>query len=389
MKRMKAINILVVSIIILLAMNACGLKKEEETSETLDSAAAMSVTLPPSQFDAIKITTGKIEQKQMHAVLEVNGMLDVPPQNLVTVSALMGGFIKSTDILQGMNVKKGALIATIQNPEFVTIQKDYLENKSRLKYLELEYKRQEELAKENVTSAKTFQQISSEYNSALVINGALTEKLKMIGINPANVSQNTITSVVDLRSPINGYITVVNINIGSFVNPQDIICEIVDTDHLHAELTVFEKDITKVKVGQKIVFKIVNGDAKERTAKVYLINHKIASDRTVRVHAHMDKNDPALIPNMYLKAYIYIDEQNVLAVPQKAVVQIEDEDYIFIEKNAGNKHQYEGIKVQKGISENGYTEIILPASLDYNQINVVIDGAYDLLSKLKNIEEEE
>ncbi|MGN6647130.1 MAG: efflux RND transporter periplasmic adaptor subunit [Cytophaga sp.] len=386
---MKAINILVVSIIILLAMNACGLKKEEETSETLDSAAAMSVTLPPSQFDAIKITTGKIEQKQMHAVLEVNGMLDVPPQNLVTVSALMGGFIKSTDILQGMNVKKGALIATIQNPEFVTIQKDYLENKSRLKYLELEYKRQEELAKENVTSAKTFQQISSEYNSALVINGALTEKLKMIGINPANVSQNTITSVVDLRSPINGYITVVNINIGSFVNPQDIICEIVDTDHLHAELTVFEKDITKVKVGQKIVFKIVNGDAKERTAKVYLINHKIASDRTVRVHAHMDKNDPALIPNMYLKAYIYIDEQNVLAVPQKAVVQIEDEDYIFIEKNAGNKHQYEGIKVQKGISENGYTEIILPASLDYNQINVVIDGAYDLLSKLKNIEEEE
>ena len=386
---MKAINILVVSITILLVMNACGSKNEEDASDTLDSAATMSVTLSQSQLDAIKITTDKIEQKEMHTVLEVNGMLDVPPQNLVTVSALMGGFIKSTDILQGMNIKKGALIAKIQNPEFVTIQKDYLENKSKLTYLELEYKRQEELAKENVASAKTFQQVSSEYNSALVINGALAEKLKMIGINPANVSQSTITSVVDLRSPINGYITVVNINIGSFVNPQDIICEIVDTDHLHAELTVFEKDITKVKVGQKIVFKIVNSDDGERTAKVYLINHKIASDRTVRVHAHMDKNDPTLIPNMYLKAYIYIDEQKVLAVPQKAVVQIEDEDYIFIEKNAGNKHQYEGIKVQKGISENGYTEILLPASVDYSQMNVVVNGAYDLLSKLKNVEEEE
>ncbi len=386
---MKDINILVVSIAILLVTNACGSKKEEDTSEDLDSVAAMSVTLSQSQLDAVKITTGKIVQKEMHAVLEVNGMLDVPPQNLVTVSALMGGFIKSTDILQGMSIKKGALIAKIQNPEFVTIQKDYLENKSKLKYLELEYKRQEELAKENVASAKTFQQISSEYNSALVINGALAEKLNMIGINPANVSQSTITSIVDLRSPINGYITVVNINIGSFVNPQDIICEIVDTDHLHAELTVFEKDITKIKVGQKIVFKIVNGDNEERTAKVYLINHKISTDRTVRVHAHMDKNDPALIPNMYLKAYVYIDEQKVLAVPQNAVVQIEDEDYIFIEKNAGNKHQYEGVKVQKGISENGYTEIILPVSLDYSHMNVVINGAYDLLSKLKNVEEEE
>jgi len=371
-------------------LNGCSSKTVETDSENTDSITAMSVSLSQSQFNAIKIITGKIEHREMNVVLEVNGILDVPPQNLVTVSAMLGGFVKSTNILQGMNINKGAVIARIENPEFITIQRDYLENKNRLKYLEAEYKRQEELSKENVSSAKIFQQTSSDYNTALVANGALGEKLKMIGINPATLTQNNITSTVDIRSPIHGYITVVNINIGSFVNPQDVICEIVDTEHLHAELTVFEKDITKVKVGQKVSFKIVNSDMKERTAKVYLINHKISEDRTVRVHAHMDKDDPALIPNMYLKAFIDLSEQEVLAVPSDAVVRIEDEEYIFIEKAGTSKdHQYEGLKIQKGISYAGYTEVVLPPLVEYKDLKVVVNGAYDLMAKLKNIEEEE
>lgn len=386
---MKTLYIILIKTTIFLLMTGCSSKGEEKNIEATDSTGAMSVSLSQSQFKSVKITMGKIERKKMNTVLEVNGMLDVPPQNLVTVSALLGGFIKSTEILQGMNIRKGALIARIQNPEFITIQRDYLENKSKLKYLEVEYKRQEELSKENVSSAKIFQQVSSDYNSALVANGALGEKLKMIGINPETLTQSNITSTVDLRSPIQGYITVVNINIGSFVNPQDIICEIVDTEHLHAELTVFEKDITKIKVGQKVVFKIVNSQEKERNATVYLINHKISQDRTVRVHAHMDKDDPTLIPNMYLKAYIDISEQEVLAVPSASVVQIEDENYIFIEKSGASKeHHYEGIKIQKGISEAGYTAITLPLGIDYKELSVVYNGAYDLMSKLKNIEEE-
>lgn len=387
---MKAIYILFAAAITSLILHGCNSKNAEVDSEITDSSNAMFVTLSESQFNAIKISTGKIEPKKMNTTLEVNGILDVPPQNLVTVSAMLGGFVKSTGILQGMNINKGAIIARIENPEFINIQREYLENKNKLKYLEAEYKRQEELSKENVSSTKIFQQTSSDYNTALVANGALGEKLKMIGINPSTLTQNTITSTVDVRSPIHGYITVVNINVGSFVNPQDIICEIVDTDHLHAELTVFEKDITKVKVGQKVSFKIVNSDMEPRTAKVYLINHKISEDRTVRVHAHMDKDDPALIPNMYLKAFIDLTEKEVLAVPSDAIVQIEDETYVFAEKHGSSKeHQYEGIKIQKGISDAGFTEITLPPSIEYKNLKVVFKGAYDLMAKLKNIEEEE
>jgi len=372
-------------------LSGCNNAKTETSSNKEDSIVDIRVALTESQFKSIHIKTDKIEPKTLGTTLDVNGVLDVPPQNLVTVSALLGGFIKSTDILQGMRIKKGSVLASIQNPEFVTIQRDYLENKSKLKYLEQEFKRQEELSKENVSAAKVFQQVSSEYNSALVANGALSEKLKMIGINPDGLTQNNIKSTVNILSPINGYITVVNINIGTYVNPQDVICEIVDTEHLHAELTVFEKDITKIKVGQKIKFTIVNGEPIERTAHVYLINHKISSDRTVRIHAHMDKNDPTLIPNMYLKATIEVGEKEVLAIPDKALVEIDGGNYVFAEvsSNQPDQHQYKAIEVQKGVSENNYTAIELPAGLDYKKLNIVVDGSYDLLAKLKNVAEEE
>ena len=394
MNHMKKIiyNTAIYSIILLLLVTSCGEKSstEEEGSST-DTSRKMFVSFTALQIKNTGLKLGGIESRKLSSAIQVNGILDVPPQNLVSVSALMGGFIKSTELLQGTRVHKGQVLVVIQNPDFITIQRDYLENKTKLDYLKLEYKRQEELSKENISAAKIFQQVSSEYTSAEVANGSLEEKLRMIGINPLTLTQKTIRSSVSILSPINGYITVVNINVGKYVAPQDVICEIVDTEHLHAELTVFEKDITKIKVGQKILFTMVNEDNKERSAHVYLINHKISEDRTVRVHAHMDKEDPTLLPNMYLKAFIETDEQEANTLPDKAIVNSAGTDYIFVEssdKPSAGSQLFEGIEVKKGISENGYTEVILPENFNIKGAKVVIDGAYDLLSKMNNVEEE-
>jgi len=301
-------------------------------------------------------------------------------------------------------VNKGQVIATIQNPDFIQIQSQYLENKQKLKYLELEYKRQEELSKENVSATKTFQQVSSEYNSLLATIGASEERLRILNIDPTSLTQSNIRSTVNIYAPISGYVTTVNVNIGRFVNPQDVICEIVDTDHLHAELTVFEKDITKIKKGQKIRFVLVNESAKERTASVYLINHQISDDRTIRVHAHLDQEDPTLMPNMYLKALIEISDHKATALPDLAIVNAGGKNYIFIkaeeeghdhEKEAEGKEEkheeeyvFKAIEIQKGVSQNGYTEVILPEGFETDHAEVVTKGAYDLLSKMNNSEEE-
>lgn len=397
MKTIYKITLVIVATCLLIS---CGTKTKEAAEEEHHHEEEGMVEFTQAQFKNSGIEFGKVEMKNLSSTISVNGILDVPPQNLVSVSALMGGFIKSTELLQGMKMKKGQVIATIQNPEFIQIQSLYLENKQKLKYLELEYKRQEELSNENVSATKTFQQVSAEYNSLLATIGASEERLRILNIDPKTLTQSNIRSIVNIYAPISGYVTTVNVNVGRFVNPQDVICEIVDTDHLHAELTVFEKDITKIKKGQKIRLVLVNESNKERTASVYLINHQISAERTVRVHAHLDQEDPTLMPNMYLKALIEISDHKTNALPDQAIVNSEGKNFIFVkakeehskeaegtEEKHEEKYAFKAIEIKKGVSENGYTEILFPEGFEIDHAEVVIKGAYDLLSKMNNSEE--
>ncbi len=405
----------IVNIFILLLTGllfSCETKKTDTVTEPHHEEEEGIVRFTNGQFKSANIQLGRIEIKNISSTISCNGVLDVPPQNMVSVSALMGGFIKSTELLQGLRVRKGQVIATIQNPEFIKIQSNYLENKSKLTYLEQEYKRQEELSKDNVSASKIFQQVTSEYNSLQATVGALEEQLKMLNIHVANLNNGNIRSTVNIYSPINGHVTAVNVNIGKFVNPQDVICEIVDTDHLHAELTVFEKDIAKIQKGQKIRFVLVNESEKERTAKVYLINRQISAERTIRVHAHLDKEDPNLMPNMYLKALIEVGEgKGSTAVKEEAIVNVGDKYFIFIpiqnhehpgaknsntntsamaegDEKALSEYAFKAIEIKKEGTQNGYAEVVLPAGFDKEGSAVVINGAYELLAKMNNTEEE-
>lgn len=356
---------------------------EHEESET-------AVELTPEQFVIAKVELGKVTPKNLSNVITVNGLLDVPPQNMVSVSAPLGGFVQSTDLLQGMRVKKGQLLAVMENPEFVTIQQDYLESKSQLEYLALEYERQKELSTEQVGPLKNFQQVTAQYKAMQSRVNGLKQQLAHIGLSPNRVQAGNITRTLSIYSPINGYVTEVNTNRGSYVTPTDVMFEIVDTEHLHVELTVFEKDITKLKAGQKIRFYLPNESGVERMATLYLIGREIGTERTVRVHAHLDKEEAQLIPGMYVKAFIELNNKTVPALPQEAVVQSEGKDYIFVFKGerqeGGEKmRDFQMVEIRKGVTEIGFTEVVEPVVT--NDL-VVVKGAYSLLAKIKNTEEE-
>lgn len=363
-------------------ISACSPDQTEKVQETASKESANVVVLTPEQAKIINIQTGKMEMKDLSGAIKVNGMLDVPPQNLVSISAPMGGFVKSTELLQGMKVTKGQSIVVMQHPDYIQMQQDFLDTKSQLEYLDAEYKRQQDLARDNVNSVKTLQQAKSQYESMLAKNSGLKAKLMLMGINADKLNSQNLQSTISLTSPINGYVTAVNVNIGMYVNPTDIMFKIVDTEHLHAELVVFEKDIPKIKLGQKVRFTLAN-ENKERTATVYLIGREISNDRTVRIHCHLDKEDLDLLPGMYLKAYVEAGTRKVPAVPDKAVVSYEGKDYVFVaEKNL----HFKMVEVKKGVSELGYTEIESGNGIN-NETELVLNGAYDILAKAKNSEE--
>lgn len=365
-------------------MVSCG-KKAPKEHEDEHHDEENTVELTADQFKTANIQMGKVDMKQISGTIKVNGLLDVPPQQKVSISLPYGGFLKNTELLQGMKIKKGQVIAKIENPDFIQIQQDYLDIQSQLEFAKAEYERQQTLAGQNVNAQKTLQAAKSNYLSLLAKFNGLDAKLKLININPKSVQDGNFTSVVNIYSPISGYVTKVNANIGMYLNPTNVLFEIVDTKHLHAELTVFEKDIPNIKIGQKVKFTLAN-ESEERVATVYLIGREIAQDRTVQIHCHLDDEDAELIPGTYLKAYIESGENQVPALPDEAIVKYQGKNYIFIA--ADEELHFTMIEIQKGNSENGYTEVILPKDFNQASTEVVIKGAYDLLSKMKNSEEE-
>jgi cobalt-zinc-cadmium efflux system membrane fusion protein len=362
---------------------ACSKKDKSTETTTVQPTEIAHVSLSQEQQKLLGIVLGQPILRSMNGTLKANGMLDVPPQNMVTVSAPLGGFVKSTELLQGMKVKKGQTVIVLQHPDYIQLQEDYLTSKNQLEFLDLEYKRQEELSKENVTAAKALQQAKSNYFGTKAKVQGLRAKLKLINISPQELENGEIQNTISIPSPISGFVTEVNVNIGMHVSPTDVLFKIIDTEHLHAEAQVFEKDVPRLKIGQQVRVYLSN-ENKERLAKVFLIGKEITAERTVRVHCHLEGEDPSLIPGLYFKALIETDPQQVTTLPNEAVVDFENKQYVFVEQKAGVL-EYEMIEISKLKSEEDFTEVALPSSIAGRKI--VLKGTYALLSILKNTEE--
>lgn len=360
--------------------------KNDSANAPKESLSINEVQLNDLQFKSIGILLGSAETRSLSGTIKANGVLDVPPQNLVSISAPLGGFVKWTELLQGMHVKKGQLTVTLEHPDYIQLQQDYLDSKSQLEFLEQEYIRQLDLSKENVNALKSLQLAKSNYFGTKAKVEGLRAKLKLVNINPAEIENGEIKNSVNIYSPIDGFVSEVNVNLGKHVNPTDVMFRIVDTDHVHAEAQVFEKDIPKLKIGQVARIRLTN-ETKERSAKVYLIGKEITPERTVRVHCHLEGEDSNLIPNTYFSAVIETGSNTALALPESAIANFEGKQFLFVEKDA-TKHIYRLLKITTGASDNGFKEISVEGEeLDDLKNKIVIKGAFELLNVLKNVEE--
>lgn len=365
---------------------ACGSKDQTKVNDkSSDSTAEEKVVLTSTQFKNAGIVLAKSINQNINQKIKANGKLDVPPQNLVSISAPYGGFLKTTSLLQGMHVHNGEVIAQMEHPDYIQLQQDYLENKSTLTYLKNELDRQQELAKEEVNSKKTLQKAKTDFEVMQARVNGLRAKLELIHIDVVKLEKGTIQKAVALTSPINGYVTKVNVNIGAFVTANTVLFEIVDTEHLHAEISVFEKDIHNIKIGQKVAFTLAN-ENQERFAKVHLIGREISEDRTVRVHCHLNKEDKDLLPGMYLTAYIDVRSNTSNTLSNNAFVDFEGKSYVFLlSKKLNDSYTFTRVEVEKLGEENGFTAFT--SNIDLSNKVVVTEGAYKLLSAMLGGEE--
>jgi cobalt-zinc-cadmium efflux system membrane fusion protein len=372
---------ILIVLIVLTTFSSCKNKSEETKPETplAETNTVKSVSFTDAQIKAIGLELGSFESKNLTTTLKINGKLSLPPQHQAQVSILAGGVVKAILVQDGEFVNAGKILATIVNTDVIQLQQDYLENNANLQYLEKEYQRQKELRDDAINSGKTFQQSQRELQIAQAKKEALKSKLAQLGINAASLSSKNIASSIAIKAPISGYIQHVNLSMGKFADANAVLFEIVDNRYLHLDLKVFEKDIHKIKMGQKIIFSDANDVSHTHSATIFAINRAFEpNEQAVLVHAKINETTETLLPGMYVEARVKIDNTNTTALPSEAIVNNGDEHFIFVEKN---KNTFQQIKVQTGASDMGYTEVKPIDEVNPNA-KVVIKGAYYLLSEL-------
>ena len=384
-------NIILLPAALLTLFCACSNEDKNTTAATEKSTTATEkvttaisddlVQLSPEQIKNAGITIGRAEEREMHQTLKVNGVVDLPPNNLISVSIPLGGYLKKTTLIPGARVSKGSLLATLEDQQYIQLQQDYLTAKTRLQFAESDFKRQKGLNETKAASDKTLQQAQSDFSSQRILVYSLAEKLRLLGIKPEKLTENNITRSISIYSPINGFVSKVNVNIGKYVSPADILFELINPDDLHIRLTVFENDAAHLAVGQKIVCTTNSQPNVKYMATVHLITPNIGEDRSTEVHCHLLTKTKELLPGTFMNAAIELNNSKVTAVPEGAVVKWKNKQYVFTEQSS---HQFKLIPVETGNTNNGFIEI----KSDISAKPIVTKNAYTLLMKMKNSEEE-
>jgi cobalt-zinc-cadmium efflux system membrane fusion protein len=350
-------NVLKLYTIVIIALTFLTCSKSTRKNESAevqemekDIVETEVMTISKDQYENESLSMTSLVAHSFGTRISSTGVIDVPPNGRAVISAQIGGYIKNSPLLIGDQVKKGQLLLTIENIKFLELQQEYMEAKEQLVFLKSNYERQEELFDEKISSEKSFLKAESDYKIILATYQGLRKKLELLQIDPVQVESGNLTSVSNIFAPISGDITNINVTTGSYVSSSDQIMAIVNTDHLHLELKIFEKDVFKIKKGQTVFFSVPESGSKQFKGSIHLIGKSIGSDRTVMVHAHIDEpHDEGFIPGMFVQASILTYENSAMGILNKAVVEENGLAYVMhIKSEENDTYLLEKIEVETG-----------------------------------------
>lgn len=405
-------------VVLIFSFSACKNDKQNEGQSTEAKATEKAeasheeetptiATLTEEQIKTVGIQLGTIEHKELTATIKANGNLKVPNNNKANATSLYGGVIRTLKVQIGDYVRKGQVIATIANPQFIQLQEEYLSTASRITFAEQELARQKELNEGNAGAKKNLQSATAELSSLRTRRASLQQQIQLMGINPSTLSNSNLKSALTVISPLNGTVSNVYAKIGSYVDVSSPVIEIVDNSSLHLDLQVFEKDLPQIKIGQTVHFRLTNNPTTEYEATVFSIGSSFENDsKTIAVHCRVNGNKKGLIDGMNITGIVSLSNVTTPAVPNDAIVNADGKYYIFVqtdkkaeerheegeeegsqkegeEKKHKNSKNFERVEVLKGVSDMGYTAVTFVNEIPANA-KIVTKGAFFVNAKLSN-----
>lgn len=363
-------------------MIGCGNEPKKIALETETiTDASNKVQLSKEQAAQAQLAFSTIQQGKMKGIARLNGVVDVPPTGIASVSIPMGGYVQDINLIPGTYVKKGQVLATVKDPAYVQLQESYLAAKVKLSFLQQDLDRQKALLTQEAVSKKTFQQLQADYNSNAIQLKALSEQLKLINVQPETLTTEKMSSLVQLIAPISGYVTKVNINRGKYVTPSDILLEIMDPNDIHAAITIYEKDIAGFKVGMKGTVALMQDPSRKYPVTILAVSQNISEDKTGLLHCHFDQIPKNILPGMFLTADLFVESNEAVLIPIDAVQRYQGKDYIFIQSNV---NEFEAVAIQITQSNNEYVSVNNEAAKTLLGKTLVVKNGFSLLGMWMN-----
>ncbi len=380
------------AIVLAIFVSACGNKENhnenDDHSHNEEQNESEEVMLSQQQFDALKMKIDTLALRNMSGYVEANGTLEVPPQSEAAITTVIGANVVSIQVIEGDKVKKGQVVAYLSHPSIIQAQTDYLNAYSNSNFLKMNYERQQKLYEAGVGSGANFQKAEAEYEASKAMVNGLEAQLRLLNINTISVRKGTIIQRIALRSPIEGFVQKVEVKTGQYVEPQTELFEIVNTHHVHADLMVFEKDVYKVKEGQKVSFLVQSIPDTELTAEIYSVSKTFEDNpKAVHVHAEIENKKGDLIPGMYIQGKIQVDNTQTKALPESAIIKEGDRYYIFSVVKENDDWSFKPVEVILGSKDGDWVSIQFIEDLESNT-KFAYNNAYYLNAEMKKGEAE-
>jgi cobalt-zinc-cadmium efflux system membrane fusion protein len=398
---MKNTPYIILTVVMLsLLVTACGNKEShnEEDGHSHNEKAnnepkeehseSEEVMLSAQQFEALKMKIDTIASRNMSGYVEANGTLEVPPQNEAAITSVIGANVVSIEVIEGDKVNKGQVVAYLSHPNIIKMQTDYLNAYSNSNFLKKNYERQQKLYDAGVGSGANFQKAEVEYDASKAMASGMAAQLQLLNVSAQSVRNGTIAQRVALRSPIEGFVQKVEVKTGQYVEPQTELFEIVNTHHVHADLMVFEKDVYKVKKGQKVTFNIQSIQDEELTAEIYSVSKTFENNpKAVHVHAEIENKKGNLIPGMYIQGRIQVTNVKTRALPESAIIKEGDKFFVFSVEKENEDWSFKPIEVILGQKDGNWIAVLFSEKIESNT-KFAYNNAYYLIAEMKKGEAE-
>jgi membrane fusion protein, heavy metal efflux system len=344
-------------ITMLLVVTSCTSENKDGTEQEPSG----KIEFTTAQMKAANIEIATLTKRTMMRVVKANGFLEVPPNERAQVNSLVQGHVHDIRVLVGNRVKRGEVLGSIVSPEFLKLQENYIEFKSQLEFLKQDYERAKKLSEENITAKKEFQLIEANYLTTKARFESVKETLLLMQVDLKRLDAGELKGKLEIKSPLTGEISHSPVTLGSQVGAGDMLFEVVNLDHLHAELKVFERDLPYLKKGQQVTIRMQYQTNGIQSGKVYLVSNVLdEAGRFAWVHVHFDNDLQNPQVGAYLEAEIVISQRELFVVEESALLKEGEEYFVFVPKPSGETFVFERMQVKIGERQDGFVEIIAP-----------------------------